>query len=112
MLEVGRLPTFALFCTVNVVSRKTLTEFYQSYSDATEPLETWYKVCRRAEWHNFNEVKLAYPSADWIGDDRVVFNIKGNKYRLVARFSFRYKSIQIKWIGTHSGYDKIDVLKI
>ncbi|MCA6409426.1 MAG: type II toxin-antitoxin system HigB family toxin, partial [Cytophagales bacterium] len=56
---------------MNVVSRKTLVEFYQIYSDAREPLETWYKVCRKAEWRNFNEVRLAYPSADWVGDERV-----------------------------------------
>ena len=96
---------------MNVVSRKTLVEFYQIYSDAREPLETWYKVCRKAEWRNFNEVRLAYPSADWVGDERVVFNIKGNKYRLIGRYSFRYKSIQVKWIGTHAEYDSLDVLK-
>ena len=109
---VGKMPTFALFWMVNVVSRKTLVEFYQNHLDAREPLETWYKVCRKAEWQNFNEVRLAYPSADWVGDDRVVFNIKGNKFRLIGRFSFRYKSIQVKWIGTHSEYDSIDVLKV
>ena len=96
---------------MNVVSRKTLVEFYQIYSDASEPLETWYKVCRKAEWRNFNEVRLAYPSADWVGDERVVFNIKGNKYRLIGRFSFRYKSILVKWIGTQADYDSLDVLK-
>jgi mRNA interferase HigB len=106
------LPTFILLCKVNVVSRKTLVEFCQKYPDAYDPLETWYKVCRKAQWRNFNEVKVAYPSADWVGDDRAVFNIKGNKYRLVGRFSFRYKSIQIKWIGTHGEYDRINVLNI
>jgi mRNA interferase HigB len=100
------------FAIVNVISRKTLAEFYQKHADSCEPLETWYKVCRKAEWQNFNEVKVAFPSADWIGDDRVVFNVKGNKYRLLVRFSFRYKSIQVKWIGTHAEYDKLNVLTL
>jgi len=97
---------------VNVISRRTLAEFYAVHADSKDPLETWYKVCRSAEWRNFNEVQKAYPSADVVGDDRVVFNIKGNKYRLVARFSFRYKAIQVKWIGTHASYDGINVIEV
>lgn len=97
---------------MNVVSRKKLIEFYQIYTDSREALETWYKICKKSDWSNFNEVKEVYSSADWVGDDRVVFNIKGNKYRLVVRFSFRYKALQIKWIGTHAQYNDIDVIKI
>jgi mRNA interferase HigB len=97
---------------VNVISRKTLVEFYERRPDAMEALETWYRVCKKATWRNFNEVRTAYPSADVVGDDRMVFNIKGNKYRLIARFSFRYKAIQVKWIGTHAEYNAIDVLNV
>ncbi len=92
---------------MNVISRRTLKEFYHKYADARDPLETWYKVCRKAEWSNFNQVKLAYPTADWVGDNKMVFNIKGNKYRLIVRFSFRYKSIGIKWLGTHAAYMRL-----
>lgn len=97
---------------MNVVSRKKLIEFYQIYPDSREALETWFKICKKSNWSNFNEVKAIYLSVDWIGDDRVVFNIKGNKYRLVARFSFRYNALQIKWIGTHVQYNNINVIKI
>lgn len=97
---------------MNVISRKTLVAFYQNHADARDPLEIWYKVCKKASWNNFNDVHAIYPSADIIGSDRMVFNIKGNKYRLVARLSFRYKAIQIKWIGTHAAYDKINVAEI
>jgi len=76
-----------------------------------EALETWYRLCKKATWRNFN-VRTAYPSADVVGDDRMVFNIKGNKYRLVAWFSFRYKVIQVKWIVTHAEYNAIDVLNV
>lgn len=72
----------------------------------------WFKICKRASWNNFNEVRKIYPTADVVGDDRMVFNIKGNKYRLIARFSFRYKAIQVKWIGTHAEYDTLDVRKV
>lgn len=97
---------------MNVISRKTLVEFYEDHADAREPLETWYRISKKAAWTTFNEVQIAYPAADVVGDDRMVFNIKGNKYCLVVRFSFRYKAIQVKWIGTHAEYDNIDVLKV
>lgn len=99
---------------MNVISRKTLAEFYEDHSDAREPLETWCRVSKKAVWKNFNEVQMAYPTADVVGDDRMVYiyKIKGNKYRLVVRFSFRYKAIQVKWIGTHAEYDNIDVLEV
>lgn len=97
---------------MNVISRKTLAEFYGDHADAKDPLDTWYRVYKKTVWSNFNEVLRAYPTADVVGDNRMVFNIKGNKYRLVARFSFRYKAIQVKWIGTHAEYDEINVLKV
>ena len=63
----------------------------------------------KLELQNFNELKKLYGSASIVGDDRVVFNIMGNKYRLVVRMVFEYKAIQIKWFGTHVEYDKTDV---
>ena len=65
-----------------------------------------------SSFKNFNELKRTYGSASIVGDDRVVFNIMGNKYRLVVRLVFEFKVIQIKWFGTHSEYDKIDVSTI
>jgi len=97
---------------VNVINRRTLKRYYAKHTDAKYALETWYKVCRKADWKNFNEVKQYYPRADQVGDDRMVFNIIHNKYRLIVRFSFRYKTIQLKWFGTHTEYNNIDVLKV
>jgi len=97
---------------VNVVNRQTLKNYCLIHADACAALETWYKVAKKASWSNFNEVKEFYPSADQVADDRMVFNIKGNKYRLVVRFSFTYKVILIKWFGTHADYDKIEVDKV
>jgi mRNA interferase HigB len=66
----------------------------------------------QADFKNFNELKLLYPSISLVGDDRVVFNIGGNKYRLVVRIVFEFKVIQIKWFGTHRAYDRLDVKTI
>ena len=64
------------------------------------------------DFKNFNELKKVYGNASLVGDERVVFNIMGNKYRLIVRIVFDFKAIQIKWFGTHSEYDKIDVVTV
>lgn len=101
-----------IFVYVNVINRRTLIQYSLKYTDAKNALDTWYRVCKKAEWKNFNEVRSDYPSADVVGDNHVVFNVLHNKYRLIARFSFMYKVIQIKWFGTHADYNKIDVTKV
>ncbi|MBE7173255.1 MAG: type II toxin-antitoxin system HigB family toxin [Williamsia sp.] len=93
----------------NIITRKTLLEYCKRYPDAAVALQVWYHELVKCEFKNFNELKKVYSNASLVGDDRVVFNIIGNKYRLVVRISFEYKAIQIKWFGTHAEYDKIDV---
>ncbi|MBS1555926.1 MAG: type II toxin-antitoxin system HigB family toxin [Bacteroidetes bacterium] len=97
---------------MNVLAYKTIENFWEKYADAKTPLQTWYFTCRKKEWQNFNELVCDFPDAHPIGDNRVVFDVKGNKYWLVARVLFEFKQIQIKWIGTHADYDKIDVKRI
>ena len=97
---------------MNVITRNTLLAYCRKYGNARDALLTWYAIANKSDWKNFNEVKIRFPSADQVGDGRMVFNIKGNQYRLVVRFSFLYKAIQIKWFGTHAEYDKIDVSTI
>lgn len=75
-------------------------------------LTSWFKTVRRAEWKDFNAVKADFRSADMIGDSGIIFNIKGNRYRLVTRISFEHKRIMIKWLGTHAAYDKINAKTI
>jgi mRNA interferase HigB len=96
----------------NIIARRTLLEFCKKYPMAAVALQEWYYELLLSEFKNFNDLKKQYGSASLVGDDRVVFNIVGNKYRLVVRMVFEYKVIQIKWFGTHSEYDKIDVSKI
>ncbi len=93
----------------NIINRKTLLEYCRKYPLAAVSLQEWYYELVKSEFKNFNELKQTYSSASLVGDDRVVFNIMGNKYRLVVRVVFSYRVIQIKWFGTHKEYDQIDV---
>jgi mRNA interferase HigB len=79
------------------------------YPAAAIALQESYHELVTCDFKNFNELKKVYGNASLVADDRVVFNIMGNKYRLVVRIVFEFKAIQIKWFGTHSEYDKIDV---
>ena len=96
----------------NIISRRTLLEAIGKHPQAKVALLQWYHELLNAEFNNFNEVKAIYKNASLVGDDRVVFNIKGNQYRLVVRIVFLYKTIQIKWFGTHKAYDQIDVMHV
>jgi len=93
----------------NIITRRTLLEYSKKYPVAATALFEWYHELVLTNYKNFNELKLGYPNASLVGDDRVVFNIKGNKFRLVVRIVFEFKSIQLKWFGTHAEYDKINV---
>lgn len=93
----------------NIITRKALLGYAQRYPDAADALFEWYHEMLKSEFANFNELKGVYANASLVGDSRVVFNIKGNHFRLVVRVSFEYKAIQVKWFGPHKEYDKIDV---
>jgi mRNA interferase HigB len=96
----------------NIITRKTLLEYCEQYPQASSSLLEWYHEMIKTDFNSFQELKAVYGNASIVADDRVVFNIMGNHYRLVVRMSFTYKAIQIKWFGTHAEYDKIDVTKI
>ena len=96
----------------NVITRKTLLEYAKKYPLAKIALFEWYHELVISDFTSFNELKKVYGNASLVSDNRVVFNIMGNKYRLVVRIVFEFKAIQIKWFGTHSEYDKIDVKNV
>lgn len=97
---------------LNSITRKTLLDYCKKYPAASTALQEWYHELLNSDFKNFNELKRVYGNASVVADDRVVFNIMGNKYRLVVRILFDYKVVQIKWFGTHAAYDKIDVTTI
>ena len=96
----------------NIITRKTLLEYCKKYPAAATALQEWYFELVKCEFKNFNDLKQVYGNASLVADDRVVFNIMGNKYRLVVRIVFDFKAIQVKWFGTHAEYNMIDVKTI
>ena len=90
---------------MHVVSRKAIRLFAESHPDARVPLDRWYRVARRAAWRSFADVKLSFNTADFVAS-RVVFDVGGNKVRLVAEINFRRKVLFIRDILTHKEYEK------
>lgn len=97
---------------LRVIAKKTLREFWERHKDSEHQLKAWFQEVSKAEWENHNEIKTVYPSASIIGNDRIVFNIKGNSYRLIVKINFDYKLIWIRFIGTHAEYDKVNAKTI
>jgi mRNA interferase HigB len=99
---------------MRIIAFKTLREFYEKpeYSDSEMALRAWYQEAKVAEWTSPNDIKTKYKSASIIGNGRVVFNIKGNNYRLVVSIDYEFQVIFIRFIGTHKEYDKTDVKNI
>jgi len=95
---------------MRIIAFRTLKTFWEKseYADSEASLRSWYHDARSSEWINSNELKQQYKSASIVGQGRVVFNIKGNKYRLVVLIDYEFQVIFIRFIGTHKQYDKID----
>ena len=106
------LSTFA--GEMRIVSHRRLVEFYSSegHGDSQAALERWYDIAEKAEWRNLSDIKVDFPTTDYVGNQHYVFNIRGNKYRLVVVVKFTIGHIFIRFVGTHSEYDKIDVSTI
>jgi mRNA interferase HigB len=96
---------------MRVISRRTLREFWErpGCQDSEQPLKAWLRETEHADWANPADVKALYAKASIVGNDRVVFNIGGNKYRLVVRINYPHHVVYIRFIGRHSDYDKVDV---
>jgi mRNA interferase HigB len=97
---------------MRVIAKKTIKNFWINYSDCEQQLKTWYQEATDSSWKSPADIKRLYPSASILADNRVVFNIKGNTYRIVVRINYDYSIIWIRFIGTHAQYDKIDATKI
>jgi mRNA interferase HigB len=93
----------------NIINRKAINSYAMDHPEAAKALREWYHDLRLSSYTNWNELKADYPSASLVGDDRVVFNILGTKYRLVVRVVFAFRVVQVKWFGTHAAYDRVDV---
>lgn len=101
-----------LFLLMRIIAVKTLKQYAKKRKEAEQSLFAWYEEAGKASWKNHNELKEQLRNASIVGAKRVVFNIHGNKYRLVVDIEYRLQIIFIVWIGTHKEYDKIDAKKI
>ncbi len=99
---------------MRIIAFRTLREFWENpeYADSETSLRSWYHDAKKADWKNSNELKPQYKSASIVGEGRVVFNIKGNTYRLVVSIDYEFQVIFIRFIGTHEQYDKINAKTI
>lgn len=99
---------------MRVIKIRTLKEFWEqsNYKDSEQPLKAWYDEAVKADWAHPNEIKEQYRSASILKDNRVVFNIHGNKYRLIVKIRFDFKIVYVRFIGTHEEYDKIDANEV
>ncbi len=95
-----------------IVSKAILRDYAEKNSDVTNAIFNWYDLVREANWKNFSEMKKTFNSVDAVGNDRYVFNLKGNQYRLVVLIIFRVRAVFILFIGTHKEYDKISADKV
>ena len=97
---------------MRVIAKKILRDFWTKYSDCEQQLKASYKEAEDATWKTPNDIKRDYPSASILEGNRVVFNIKGNKYRLIVRINYHYQMVWIRFIGSHAQYDNTDATKI
>lgn len=97
---------------MRVIAKKTLREFWESYPDSEDALKTWFAETEKARWLNPAEIKDKYGSASILKDSRVVFNVCGNKYRLIVKISYKNGVVLIRFVGTHKEYDAINAEEI
>ena len=97
---------------MRIIARRTLRAYWEEHPDAEQPLRAWYHEAARAQWETPGEIKSVYRNASIVSNNRVVFNIKGNDYRLVEAIRYDLQIVFIRFIGSHTEYDKIDATTI
>jgi mRNA interferase HigB len=97
---------------VRIISKKYLVQFWELHRESEQPLKAWYDEAVKANWRSPQEIKEQYRSASFIANNRVVFNIKGNDYRLIVAIAYRFGALYIKFIGSHAEYDRINAKTI
>jgi mRNA interferase HigB len=97
---------------MRIIAVGTLRSFWQQHPDAEQPLKAWYDEAKHATWRTPQDIRARYTSASFVGGNRVVFNIKGNDYRLIVAVAYRFQALYIKFIGTHPEYDRVDAATV
>ncbi|RZJ63252.1 MAG: type II toxin-antitoxin system HigB family toxin [Flavobacterium sp.] len=97
---------------MRIISRKTLKEFWENHPDCEQQLTAWFREADKSGWASPADIKQEYPSASILSGNRVVFNIKGNNYRLIVKINYAHQMVWIRFVGTHAEYDKINANEI
>ncbi len=97
---------------MRIIAKRILREFWELHPDAEEPLLAWYREVIKEDWDTPAKVKAKHRTASIVADNRVVFNIKGNDYRLVVKINYPYRVVYIRFVGTHAEYDGIDAEEV
>jgi mRNA interferase HigB len=98
------------FAVMQIIAKRTLREFWAAHPQAEVPLRKWHSLVEKLIWTGPEDVKRMFgTTVDFVGDNRIVFDIGGNKYRLVVHVAYRFHRVLIKFVGTHAQYDRIDV---
>jgi mRNA interferase HigB len=97
---------------MRIIAKSTLRDFWGLFPDAEESLLAWYREVEKEDWDTPAKVKAKYGNASIVGDNRVVFNIKCNDYRLVVKINYKYRVVYVRFVGTHAEYDKINVEEV
>lgn len=97
---------------MRVIAKRTLWEFWEQHTGAQPALEEWYLIAEKADWQNPNDITTSISDTRYLGNDRFLFKIKGNHYRLIVKVNFAYQIVYIRFVGTHAKYDKIDATTI
>jgi mRNA interferase HigB len=97
---------------MRVIARKTLREFAVRHPRSRQPLDDWYTLASVADWQSPSAVKRLFRNADFLPGNRVVFNIGGNDYKLIVKIEYRFRTVYIRFIGTHANYDRINATTI
>jgi mRNA interferase HigB len=99
-------------CCMVVISYRTIRDFSEQHVKSKDSLNNWYTIVEKGNFANFNELRTVFNSVDAVGNDRYVFNIKGNDYRLIALIQFNVRTVYILFVGTHAEYDKVTASKV
>jgi len=97
---------------MRIIAKKIPREFWEKYSDSEEQLKTWYKEASKAKWRSPNDIRNEYPKVSILKSGRVVFNICGNRYRLITKINYLQQWVFVRFIGTHNDYDNINADEI
>ncbi|HRN37182.1 MAG TPA: type II toxin-antitoxin system HigB family toxin [Flavobacteriales bacterium] len=93
---------------MRIIAKRTLRDFWTKHAESEQQLKAWFRDTENAGWQNTQQLKRDHPSASILAANRIVFNIKGNRYRLIVKFNFEHQVGWVRFIGTHAEYDKIN----